>query len=509
MYRDFFGFSIYPFELTPDSNFFYLSHELKEVFATLVYGINLKRGFMLLVGEPGTGKTTLLNALINKSGISANFAYISNPDLNFVGLLHILLIEFGLASVDDRVTKTKAMLKLKMFIDEQFEKDRNVVIVIDEAQDLDSKTLERLRLLSNLQTLNNKLIQIILSGQPKLESTISQNNLTQLAQRIGLRCRTTPLNEKDTYEYIEHRLNVAGYKGPQLFGNKAKYLIWTYSKGIPRVINVICNNSLLYGYGADQKRIDSYIVKEVVDDLNKVSLDSVDSPQDIPKDTIKAVSQTALKKSDAIREVSPEVSPKTDRNSYDTVVKLRKRFSRHGGSETDEKKDRRFSAVWIAVISGIVIMINIFILFLVFGSFKEFKNEFSSKLEAIKNDFQSQSAGIENRENKTPSELEAIKNDFQSQSASTENHENKTPSDNKVTTDTTLPISSAEVKSFRKKKTVVVRKGDTLYDLIVRVYGKNDPKILDAILKINPEIKDPNLIDVNQVIRLPEEIDLD
>jgi nucleoid-associated protein YgaU len=154
-------------------------------------------------------------------------------------------------------------------------------------------------------------------------------------------------------------------------------------------------------------------------------------------------------------------------------------------------------------------MINIFILFLVFGSFKEFKNEFSSKLEVIKNDFQSQSAGIENRENKTPSELEAIKNDFQSQSAGIENHENKTPSDNKLTTDTTLPINSAEVKSNRKKNTVVVIKGDTLYDLIVRVYGKNDPKILDAILKINPEIKDPNLIDVDQVIRLPEKIDLD
>jgi general secretion pathway protein A len=484
MYRDFFGFSIYPFELTPDSNFFYLSHELKEVFATLVYGINLKRGFMLLVGEPGTGKTTLLNALINKSGINANFAYISNPDVNFVGLLHILLIEFGLASVDDRVTKTKALLKLKMFINEQFEKDRNVVIVIDEAQELDSKTLEKLRLLSNLQTLSNKLIQIILSGQPKLENTISENNLTQLAQRIGLRCRTTPLNEKDTYEYIEHRINVAGYKGPQLFGNKAKYLIWTYSKGIPRVINVICNNCLLYGYGADKKRIDSHIVKEVVDDLNKVSLDSMDSPEDMPKDTIKAISQTEQKKSDAISEVPPEVSPKTDRNSYDIVDKLRKRFSRYQGSETDVKKDRRFSAVWIAVISGIVIMLNIFILLLVFGSFKEFRNEFSSKLEAIKNNFQSQSAGIENRENKTPS-------------------------DNKLTTDKTLPISGAEVKNYSKKNTVVVRKGDSLSDLIIRVYGKNDPKILDAILKINPEIKDPNLIDVNQVIRLPEKINLD
>jgi phage tail protein X len=269
-----------------------------------------------------------------------------------------------------------------------------------------------------------------------------------------------------------------------LFANKAKYLIWTYSKGIPRVINIICDNSLLIGYVRDQKRIDSSIVKEVMDDLNEVPLDNFDYPQGKSKDTSKEVSQTPLNKSDDIREASPELSEKKDGDSSDIVNKLRKKIFRNQESEPAEKKERRFSATWIAVIVGVAIIINIFILFLFFGSFKEFKNEFSSKLEAMKNNFQSQLGGIENSINKAPS-------------------------GNKLTIPKSLPVSSPDVKDDREKHTVVVNKGETLYNIILRVYGKVDPKILDAILKINPEIKNPNFILENQVIKLPDKADLD
>jgi general secretion pathway protein A len=135
---------------------------------------------------------------------------------------------------------------------------------VDEAQYLDTKTLENLRLLSNLETRKHKLIQIIISGQPELENTLSQRSLRQLAQRIGLRCRTKPLTEKEAYEYIDHRLKMAGYDGPQLFANKAKHLIWRYSEGIPRIINIICDNSLLTGYATNKNRIDSLIIKDVI-----------------------------------------------------------------------------------------------------------------------------------------------------------------------------------------------------------------------------------------------------
>jgi len=265
MYSNFFGFRVKPFELTPDSSFLYLSPDLGEIRATLYYGISQRRGFGLLVGEPGTGKTTLINSLIDKSGIDANFAYIFNPDLNFNDLLHTVLVEFGLASVEEDLSKTKAMHRLNSFVTEQFEKGKHTVIIVDEAQLLDIKTLENLRLLSNLETRKHKLIYIIISGQPELENTLSHKNLSQLAQRIGLRCRTKPLAEKEAYEYIDHRLKVAGYNGPQLFANKAKQTIWTYSKGIPRSINIICDSCLLTGYSRDQKRIDSSIVKEVIE----------------------------------------------------------------------------------------------------------------------------------------------------------------------------------------------------------------------------------------------------
>jgi type II secretory pathway predicted ATPase ExeA len=476
MYREFFGFKIKPFELTPDSSFLYLSHELREVVATLKYGIVQRRGFILLVGEPGTGKTTLINSLIDISGIDANFAYIFNPDLNFNELLHTILIEFDLASANEDLSRIKAMHRLKTFVSEESEKESNAVIVVDEAQGLDIRTLEKLRLLSNVETRKRKLIQIVLSGQPELEKILSHRKLTQLVQRIGLRCRTQPLKEKDAYEYIDHRLKVAGYNGPQLFANKARHLIWTYSKGIPRTINMVSDHCLLTGYARNQKRIDSSIVKEVIDDLNSVPLVTFDYSQLKFKDTIREASQTPLDRSDEVGEVSPELSEKIDEERFDMIDKLRMNLSHIEASEPVGEKKRRFSATWIAIIAGVAIIISVSILFLFVGSFK---NEFSSKLEAMKSSFQSQLGGIENSMNKAPSS-------------------------GKPTIVNNLIVNSPAVEDDREENIVVVNKGETLNGILLRVYGKADPKVLDAILEINPEIRNPNLIFENQAIKLPD-----
>jgi general secretion pathway protein A len=481
MYREFLGFRIKPFELTPDSSFLYLSHELREVLATLKYGIIQRRGFMLLVGEPGTGKTTLINSLIDLSGIDAKFAYIFNPDLNFNELLHTILVEFGLASANEDLSKMKAMHRLKTFVSEQSEKESNAVIVVDEAQGLDIKALEQLRLLSNVETRTRKLIQIVLSGQPELEKILSHRKLTQLVQRIGLRCRTQPLNEKDAYEYIDHRLKVAGYTGPQLFANKARYLIWTYSKGIPRTINMMCDHCLLTGYARNQKRIDSSIVNEVIEELNNVPLVTFDYPQDKFKDTLREVSQTPLDRSDEIGEVSPELSEKIDEDRFDMIDELRMNLSHREASEPAGEKKRRFSAAWIAIIAGMAILANIFILFVFVGSFK---NEFSSKLEAMKTSFQSQLSNVENSMDKAPS-------------------------DGKPAIDNDLTANSPAVEDEGEEGIVVVNKGETLNGILLRVYGKADPKVLDAILAINPEITNPDLIFENQAIKLPDKAGFD
>ena len=272
MYTNFFELSEKPFELTPDPKFLYQSAGLKEVLATMLYGVRERRGFIVLVGEPGTGKTTLLNSCIDRLDSLTKVAFLFNMGMNFGELLHMALVDLELASIDEEMSKSKAIQLLNHFAIKQFEEGGNVVIILDEAQNLSPHNLESLRQLSNLETRKHKLIQIVLSGQPELENVLSIPKLRQLAQRIALRCRTSMLTEKETYEYIQHRLHKADYRGPSIFSNKAKYAIWEYSKGIPRLINVLCDGSLLIAYGLERKRIDSGIVNEVIKDLYEVPM---------------------------------------------------------------------------------------------------------------------------------------------------------------------------------------------------------------------------------------------
>ena len=285
MYNNFFGFSEKPFEATPDPKFLYLTEGLRETLATLVYGINERRGFIIIIGEPGTGKTTLLNAAADQFDENVKVAFIFNTSLAFKDMLHMVLVDLNLAKTEESLTKRNAIQRLNDFALRQNESGGNIALIIDEAQNLNRNSLENLRLLSNLQTRNHKLIQIVLAGQPELDITLQKRELRQLVQRIGLRRHTNPLNEKDAYEYIQHRLKVAKYEGPQLFGNRAKKLIWSYSQGIPRTINFLCDNSLLAGYALERKRIDSAIVEEAIQDLSGKSFEepsenSVDPEKD-------------------------------------------------------------------------------------------------------------------------------------------------------------------------------------------------------------------------------------
>jgi general secretion pathway protein A len=287
MYSNFFGFSVKPFELTPDPSFLYLNEGLRETLATLVYGIRERRGFIIIIGEPGTGKTTLLNAAADQFDENTKIAFILNTSLAFEDMLHMALVDLNLAKTEESLTKRKAIQRLNDFVLKQNENSGNVALIIDEAQNLNRHSLENLRLLSNLQTRKHNLIQIVLAGQPELDITLQKRELRQLVQRIGLRHRTTPLNEKDAYEYIQHRLTIARYQGPQLIGNRAKKLIWFYSQGIPRTINILCDNSLLAGYALERKRIDSAIVDEAIQNLNGQSFaevfgNPVDTEQDDP-----------------------------------------------------------------------------------------------------------------------------------------------------------------------------------------------------------------------------------
>ena len=279
MYSSFFGFSEKPFEVTPDPKFLYLNTGYRETQSSLLYGIRERRGFIAVVGEAGTGKTTLLRSVLDSLKEGVKVAYVFNTDLSFEEMLRMVLVDLDLAREEEAVNKVDALQRLNDLAVRQLAAGGNVVIMVDEAQNLDRRCMENLRLLSNLETSKNKLIQIILSGQPELEEKLRQPDLRQLSQRINLRRYILPFNEKETREYILHRLKVARYDGPALFTEEAETLIWQYSGGIPRKINTVCDNALLTGFALKERKIGGDMVREVIDDLTRNPFPDLSGPR--------------------------------------------------------------------------------------------------------------------------------------------------------------------------------------------------------------------------------------
>jgi len=265
LYDKHFGFLDLPFSITPNPRFAYDNSLYREAFATLRYGIEARKGFIVITGEVGTGKTTLLKAVMQSVESTVHTAFIFNPKLSFSQLLRSILTDLGIAeSSQDRFT---LMAKFNDYLIEQLKKDHIVAILIDEAQDLSDDLLEEIRLLSNLETDSSRLIQIVLMGQPEFEQRLDQPQLRQLKQRIALRCRLTPLPSSEVGSYINCRLKTAGYQGKELFEAKAVEKISFNSQGIPRLINVICDNALLIAYASSKRKVSAEMIEEVARDL--------------------------------------------------------------------------------------------------------------------------------------------------------------------------------------------------------------------------------------------------
>lgn len=254
MYTKYFGFNEKPFTLTPNPRFIYLSKHHKEAFAHLLYGINNHYGFIELIGEVGTGKTTVLRTLLSQlNEESYRSALIFNPCLTGVELLRSINHEFGLNS--DSEYANELLEELNKFLLKENTRGITVVLVIDEAQNLSPPILEQLRLISNLETENDKLIQIVLAGQPELSAILALPELRQLNQRIAVRYRLRPMSMDESHTYIRHRMVVAGETGGVTFSPFALKCIHLYSRGLPRLINNICDRALLIGYGDERRRI--------------------------------------------------------------------------------------------------------------------------------------------------------------------------------------------------------------------------------------------------------------
>lgn len=265
MYKNFFGFKERPFKLVPNPAYLFLSRSHEEALAHLTYAVIQGEGFMEITGEVGTGKTTLCRAFLEHLDNDTKVAYIFNPNLDAVELLKAINDEFSIPSDADN---TKDLIDtLNAFLIEQKTQGKNTILLIDEAQNLTNEVLEQLRLLSNLETAKHKLLHIILVGQPELKEKLDSHELRQLRQRISLSCRLTPLNFKDVRNYIQHRINVASEKPGIQFADAAYRSIYNYSKGIPRLINIVCDRALLTAYGLDQKEITQKIVRASIKEL--------------------------------------------------------------------------------------------------------------------------------------------------------------------------------------------------------------------------------------------------
>ena len=267
MYLQFFGLREAPFSPTPDPKFLFQSTRHREALAQLLYGVRERKGFIVLTGEIGTGKTTLLRALLSKVDHDTHVAYIHNSALGIEGLLEYMLQDWGVKSTG--TTHAQRLFELNEFLIDQHRQGLSPVLIIDEAQNLSVPTLEAVRLLSNFETSSQKLMQILLVGQPELRERLNGPELRQLKQRIGLRCHIGPLSPEETRLYIRHRLRVAGASDAGIFTDAAIQRITEYSQGIPRVVNIVCDHCLLSGFADSKRRIDTGVVEEAVEYLEE------------------------------------------------------------------------------------------------------------------------------------------------------------------------------------------------------------------------------------------------
>jgi general secretion pathway protein A len=262
MYKQFFGLRENPFNVNPDPRFLFLTPQTKEALDNLTYGIQARKGLILLTGEVGTGKTTLLNRLLDwLHQQQTPTAFIFNSRLKVSDLFDFILTDFGV-KFDSRL-KDNALMRLRQWLFERYRAGDTPVVIVDEAQGLPSHVLEEIRMLLNLETSNEKLLQIVLAGQPELEERLQRPELRQVKQRIALRCKTTALTLEDTRHYIEMRLHIAGAEGREVFASEAVDAVHSYSRGIPRVMNLLCEHALNKAYVVHVRPVPAHIVAEV------------------------------------------------------------------------------------------------------------------------------------------------------------------------------------------------------------------------------------------------------
>lgn len=267
MYKEFFGLRANPFNVNPDPRYLFLTRHTEEALACLTYGIQSRKGFVLLTGEVGTGKTTLINKLLEWLRLQqVATAFVFNSRMNVPQFLDYMMADFGIECSSK--AKSQVLLRLYNWLLDRYRAGETAVLIVDEAQNLSEEVLEEIRMMTNLETFTEKLLQIVLVGQPELEEKLKQPQLRQLRQRLTLRAKTHPLSLEETKAYVAQRLRIAGSNGQPIFDTEALVAIHRYSDGIPRVVNLLCEHCLVSGFVDQQKVIARPVVEAVAQDFD-------------------------------------------------------------------------------------------------------------------------------------------------------------------------------------------------------------------------------------------------
>ena len=265
MYLDYYGLSEPPFDITPNPRFLFYSAKHREAYNHLLYGIRERKGFVQLTGEVGAGKTTLCRAMLEQLDERYATALILNPVMSPDELMKAIALEFGLPV--NGLDRLDIIAVINEFLLRQVEANKEAVLIIDEAQDLTDELLEQVRLLSNLETDNRKLLQIVLMGQPELRDRLNNPKLRQLRQRITVRYHLLPLSRAEVTQYVQHRIHLCGGNGTPCFTHSALWRVYHYSQGIPRLVNAVCDKALLAGFVSQRERINFKLVNHAVREL--------------------------------------------------------------------------------------------------------------------------------------------------------------------------------------------------------------------------------------------------
>ena len=349
MYLDHYGLKEEPFKITPDPRYFYTSRQHLEVLSSLQYAIEYRRGFGILIGEAGSGKTTVGNVLLKKLDPSTKVAVITNTHLDERELIYTVLRELG----EEVELEEKCLLlaKLNDFLIEELSRGGNPVLLIDEAQNLSPRVLEEVRMLANLETESEKLIQIIMMGQPAFEKMLKAGDLTQLQQRFSIGVRLGRLDLQETREYILFRTRMAGADGNSLFTDDAMDLIYEESSGIPRVINNVCDVCLINAYALGKKHVDGDVAREAVEERRQLFRPEPDEVDVSVERRDKGMGELALTRSDVERETQPQIRGhdllKGKTGDSGMLRNFPGQAERNKGTGRDKKKDDDELNMWL------------------------------------------------------------------------------------------------------------------------------------------------------------------